>query len=141
MAKDKIGKSITNKHLHARTTFLYQAATYLTLQASSDTAKADDTSEKASKRGHSGLALQLVSHLRTVSLKGQTRLSAKLKRSMCKACNSILVLGRTSTCSVENGSKDGKKPWADVMVVECNMCGSRKRYPVGAVRQNRKTYR
>ncbi|KAF2788161.1 Rpr2-domain-containing protein [Melanomma pulvis-pyrius CBS 109.77] len=145
-------KGVPNKHLHARTTFLYQAATYLTLQAASRTPKDEDVStesaaahfprdEKPNIYGHSALALQLGTHLRAVSLKGQVRLSSGLKRTMCKTCNAILIPGQTSAQMVENESKGGKKACADVLVVECNFCGSKKRFPVGAARQQKKAKR
>ncbi|KAF2689406.1 Rpr2-domain-containing protein [Lentithecium fluviatile CBS 122367] len=151
MAKDKPPKvkGIPNKHLHSRTTFLYQAATYLTLQTgptpdpeASDSAKgqASDTNE-AQHHGRSGIALELGSHLHTVSRKGQIRLSPELKRSICKSCDAILIAGRTATQSIVNDSKGGKKPWADVLVISCTFCGGTKRFPVGAMRQKRKTER
>ncbi|KAF2712538.1 Rpr2-domain-containing protein, partial [Pleomassaria siparia CBS 279.74] len=146
-------KGVPNKHLHARATFLYQAATYLTLQTSdpSDKKKHDlgmETSATSSSSGEtlggharSALALHLGAHLRAVSLKGQVRLSTEMKRTICKTCNTILLLGQTSTQTMENESKGGKKSCADVLVVECNFCGSKKRFPVGAARQQRKAKR
>jgi ribonuclease P protein subunit RPR2 len=143
MAKDRPPKpkGIPNKHLHARTTFLYQAATYLTLQ----TAKSTETGTKTAVSSESNLpqqvsplALQLGADLHTVSRKAQLRLSVDLKRSMCKSCNAVLVPGRTATQEIVNQSKDGRKPWAEVLVVSCNRCGSKKRMPVGAKRQPKK---
>lgn len=96
---------------------------------------------KPTKPASSGLALQLSSHLRGVSLKGQVRLSHDLKRSICKCCNTILIPGRTSTTTIENQSRGGKKPWADVLVIKCSTCGSKKRFPIGSERQTRKTAR
>ncbi|KAF2005257.1 Rpr2-domain-containing protein [Amniculicola lignicola CBS 123094] len=143
----KPGKGVPNRHLHARTTFLYQAATYLTLQATAsahqEAAPHQQLTESSSLREvpASTLALQLGSHLRAVSLKGQVRLSAELKRSICKACNAILVPGRTCTQEIENKSKGCKKPWADVLVTTCRQCGSKKRHPFGATRQLSKAKR
>lgn len=127
MAKDKQPKpkGVPNKHLHARTTFLYQAATYLTLRAGEP----------------SGLALQLASDLHAVSRKGQVRLSSELKRSVCKTCYAVLIPGRTATQTLENESKQGKKPWADVLVLACTVCGTKKRFPVGAKRPKKKSER
>jgi ribonuclease P protein subunit RPR2 len=144
MAKDKPqkAKGIPNKHLHARTTFLYQAATYLTLQSPVENTKTEAKDVVASVSNQlqqpSPLALQLGADLHTVSRKAQLRLSVELKRSMCKSCNAVLVPGRTATQEIENQSRGGKKPWADVLVVSCNRCGSRKRTPVGAKRQPKK---
>jgi ribonuclease P protein subunit RPR2 len=163
MAKDKSGKgekSIPNKHLHARASFLYQAATYLSLQTNSQSptegpgavieASKTHTSAKvtrdasqdilaavASPNGppQSALALQLGSQLRAVSLKAQVRLSPDMKRSICKRCNTVLIPGRSSTSFIENKSRNGKKPWADVLVIQCNFCGGQKRFPVGSTRQ------
>ncbi|PVI05839.1 Rpr2-domain-containing protein [Periconia macrospinosa] len=133
MAKDKPPKTkgVPNKHLHARTTFLYQAATYLTLHSATG----------ASASVPSSLALQLGSDLQIVSRKSQVRLSADLKRTICKTCNTVLIPGRTATHTVENDSKGGKKPWADVLVVGCTFCGAKKRFPVGATKQQSKAER
>jgi ribonuclease P protein subunit RPR2 len=154
MSKVKAPKSkgVPSKHLHARTTFLYQAATYLTLQTTLYDSTAvtateplsDDRATQTSSQclpGHSPLALQLGSHLQQVSRKAQLRLSVDLKRTMCKCCNTILVHGRTATHTLENTSKGGKKPWADVVVLECKLCGGKKRFPVGAKKQEKKSVR
>lgn len=144
MAKDKPPKlkGIPNKHLHARTTFLYQAATYLTLHASIDSRKAEVgdpvPSETRQVERLSPLALQLGADIHTVSRKAQLRLSIDLKRSMCKSCNTVLVPGHTATQVTENQSKDGKKPWADVLVISCKRCGGERRLPIGAKRQPKK---
>lgn len=146
MAKDKLpkAKGIPNKHLHARTSFLYQAASYLTLQSSVNVNDKEVESRGAapSEAGRiqqpSRLALQLGSDLHTVSRKAQLRLSIDLKRSMCKSCNTILVPGQTAAQTIENESKGGSKPWADVVVISCKVCGSKRRIPVGARRQKKK---
>lgn len=129
-------KGIPNKHLHARTTFLYQAAAYLTLQSSIKSSEVDV--DDAKPQQPSPLALQLGADLHTVSRKAQLRLSIDLKRSMCKSCNAVLVPGQTATQMTENHSKGGKKPWADVLVISCNHCGSKKRMPLGVKRQPKK---
>lgn len=151
MAKDKAGKgekSIPNKHLHARTSFLYQAATYLSLQTSAQPPPEASKAQSITtvNTGHNGppqsaLALQLASHLRAVSLKAQIRLSPDMKRSICKKCNTVLIPGRTSTSLIENKSRGGRKPWADVLVIQCNFCGGQKRFPVGSTRQLPKSKR
>ena len=58
------------------------------------------------------------------------------------------VLGKgSSSCIgtgklyVENKSRHGRKPWADLLVSECFTCGRRKRYPLGATRQLRRQLR
>ncbi|KAJ4988755.1 RNase p rpr2 rpp21 snm1 subunit domain-containing protein [Stagonosporopsis vannaccii] len=141
MAKDKPPKpkGIPNKHLHARTTFLYQAASYLTLHRSIDNKETRLESTAPLKPSQSSpIALQLGSDLHTVSRKAQLRLSVDLKRTMCKSCHAILVPGRTAVQMVENQSKGGRKPWADVLVISCKRCGSKKRIPVGANKQAKK---
>ena len=144
-------KGVPNRHLHARTTFLYQAATYLTLQAATETPEQGKEHTETSirvpnnanvrVRPQSALALQMGTHLRAVSLKGQVRLSTALKRTLCKTCNAILIPGQTSTQAVENESRGGRKPHADVLVIECSFCKSKKRFPVGATRQQKKAKR
>jgi ribonuclease P protein subunit RPR2 len=89
----------------------------------------------------SGLPLQLSAHLRSVAQKGQIRLSSDLKIAICKICSSPLIEGETCLKSVENLSKGGRKPWANVLVVKCCACGACKRFPVGAKKQKRKSVR
>ena len=84
---------------------------------------------------------RLIGHLRAVSLKSQIRLSPEIKQSICKRCDSLLIAGSTSSSEMENKSRGGKKPWADTQVVTCNICGAKKRFPVGAKRQPRRTAR
>ena len=85
-----------------------------------------------------GLSRQLFAHLRAVSLKSQIRLSPNIKHSICKRCDQLLVPGSSATRYVENKSRNGKKPWADVLVITCMACGASKRFPVGAKRQLRR---
>ena len=88
-----------------------------------------------------GLPRYLLSHARTVSMKSQVRLSSTMKHSICKRCDILLVPGSTSTSRLENRSRGGKKPWADVLVIKCNLCGTIKRLPVGVKQQSRRTER
>jgi ribonuclease P protein subunit RPR2 len=141
-------KGIPSKHLHARTTFLYQAATYLTLRTTPKVPWPDFEPSQSVAHAHDlpfpdhcPLALQLCSDLQQVSRKAQLRLSVDLKRTMCKRCNTILVPGRTATQTIENTSKGGKKPWADVLVLTCKLCGGNKRFSVGAKKQPKKKER
>lgn len=85
-----------------------------------------------------GLPLYLSSHLFQVARKSQIRLHPDIKHSICKLCSSVLVEGKTSRKFIENVSQGGKKPHADVLVVECEVCGMKKRWPVGARRQSKK---
>lgn len=144
-------KGVPNKHLHVRLSYLYQAATYLTLQTTMQDTTTTTTGftqngptelhDTAKVQRQSPLALELGSDIQQVSRKGQLRLAVDLKRSMCKSCNAVLIPGRTATQVIENPSKGGKKPWADVLVVTCNLCGGKKRFPVDAMKQLRKAKR
>jgi ribonuclease P protein subunit RPR2 len=143
-------KGIPSKHLHARTTFLYQAATYLTLKTMPAVPLSDSDEEYRAAAAHTlnhsfpdhcPLALQLSSDLQQVSRKAQLRLSVDFKRTMCKRCNTVLVHGRTATQTIENTSKGGKKPWADILILTCKLCGGNKRFPVGAKKQPKKKKR
>ena len=82
-----------------------------------------------------GLPCRLLSHARSISMKSQMRLTSTMKHSICKRCDILLVPGSTSTTRLENRSRGGKKPWADVLVVTCTVCNTAKRFPVGAKRQ------
>ncbi|RKF61368.1 putative rnase p rpr2 rpp21 subunit domain-containing protein [Erysiphe neolycopersici] len=84
---------------------------------------------------------RLVSEIRAVSLKTQIRLSPHIKHSICKSCSTILIDGSTCSNLVENKSKGGKKPWADVLIKKCYTCGSVKRFPISARRQERREVR
>ena len=85
-----------------------------------------------------GLSRQLFAHLRAISLKSQIRISPKIKHSICKRCDQLLVPASSATTYVENKSRNGKKPWADVLVITCMACRTSKRFPVGAKRQLRR---
>lgn len=86
----------------------------------------------------SGQALRLSSQLLWVSQKSKVAVSRDIKRSICKCCKELLIPGKTAIHRMENKSKGGRKPWADVLVVECQRCGFQKRYPVGQQRQPKK---
>lgn len=86
----------------------------------------------------------LTSHLKSIARRSQIRLQPATKHQICKRCSNLLIEGKTSTKFVENLSKRSKdfpngKPWANVLVVECGFCGARKRWPVGAQRQRKKS--
>ncbi len=103
------------------------------------TPKVDPEDDRVSQ--DSVLSRQLITHLRAVSLKSQIRLSPAIKHTICKRCDVLLVPGSTSTSHIENNSRGGKKPWADVLVTTCTACGTAKRFPVGAKRQLRRDSR
>lgn len=95
----------------------------------------------AAKSKDNGISRRLLSHLRGVSLKGQIRLAPAMKHSICKACDALLVTGSTSTSRVENKSRNGRKPWADILVINCSACGTPKRFPLNTKRQSKKSDR
>ena len=185
MAKSKVSKAIhpTQKHLHSRISFLYQAATYFTdvnrnkqkdqvakikprdysvtnspLRETSLPSVTPSSAERLPNAGEfdwkqsnankdtggeatHAIARQLTYQLNAISLKGQIRLSSAIKHSLCRRCEALLIAGSTSTHQTENKSRSGRKPWADVHVIKCNACGSKKRFPVGAKCQLRRIYR
>ncbi|WQF83050.1 Putative ribonuclease P subunit, Rpr2/Snm1/Rpp21 [Colletotrichum destructivum] len=153
MAKPK-SESLPNRHAYTRVSYLHQAASYLaTVQprpgtdSTSNSSQPHDAPRVTSLRKHSTMrttetvARRFVSDIRAVSLKAQIRPSPLLKQMMCKYCDSLLVEGKTCSTRVENMSKGGKKPWADVMVTKCQTCGNVKRFPVSAPRQKRRPFR
>lgn len=149
-AKGTKAKSVPSKHIHSRLSYLHQAASYLSLahQAqvtgvkNTDNKDDDKKAEKASSLLLPFLdyaqSRQLLSQLRAVSLKSQTRLTPQVKHSLCKRCNSLLIPGKKSTARLVNGSKGEKKPCADVLVVACSFCGTVKRFPIGQPRHLKK---
>ena len=80
----------------------------------------------------------MLSHLRGISRKGATSVPSTIKHSVCKRCHLLLIDGWNSSKQLENKSRGGKKPWADVLTVTCHACGTAKRFPLGAKRQARK---
>ncbi|GAW15485.1 hypothetical protein ANO14919_048970 [Xylariales sp. No.14919] len=157
MAKTKTGGSVPNKHIYSRLSYLHQAAAVLGSQVGNahDFKSAfltpgnfEDQGELSNAQNRPtadqlrlNLARRLLTDLRATSLKSQVRLSPAIKHTICKFCDTLLIEGETSTSVVENKSKQGKKPWADVLVVKCNTCGQVKRFPVQCSRQKRRPER
>ncbi|KAK1758441.1 ribonuclease P protein component 4 [Echria macrotheca] len=139
MAKVKNGGSVQNKAIYTRASFLHQAAAFLSSSASNPDAK--DSSTTTTTPALPGMARRLVTDLRSVSLKTRIRLTPAMKQTICKYCDSILIEGQSCTSTIENRSKNGRKPWADVLVRKCHTCQRERRYPVDAPRQKRKTER
>ncbi|KAK1731624.1 RNAse P Rpr2/Rpp21/SNM1 subunit domain-containing protein [Colletotrichum acutatum] len=151
MAKPK-SESLPNRHAYTRVSYLHQAASYLaTVQIPHA-----DSPPNSSSRSHGDaqlvrlgklrstnekVARRFVSDIRAVSLKAQIRPSPSVKQMMCKFCDSLLIEGKSCITTVENLSKGGKKPWADVMVTKCKTCDNVKRFPVNAPRQKRRPFR
>ena len=96
----------------------------------------DKGSNDIVEQSNPALTNRLLGHLRAVSLKGQVRLSATVKHNICKRCDALLVPGVSATAKMENKSRDGRKPWADVFVINCHNCGTAKRFPIGSKRQS-----
>jgi ribonuclease P protein subunit RPR2 len=137
--------SIPSKALYSRISYLHQAATYLATQQLLDTAtsqgeKQTATASSPSDKAHQGIARRLVTDLRIVGQKSVIRMAPEIKRSICKHCDTVLIDGSTCTSQVENKSKGGIKPWADVLVRKCNACGFAKRFPMSS-RQKRRPHR
>ncbi|KAK6537384.1 hypothetical protein TWF694_011571 [Orbilia ellipsospora] len=77
-----------------------------------------------------GLSRYYTSHLLAVSKKSVQRLSPSVKHPICKRCSSTLTPGVSCTTRIENKSKNGRKPWADILVIQCNLCKASKRFPL-----------
>lgn len=162
MAKPKPG-TIQNRATYSRLSFMYQAAACLAqttkqqttnskpvnpTQTDGDVVMGDDGTRPGRQEDETtaaaqgqGLSRQLLTDLRNVTKKAVIRISPEMKRTMCKSCDTFLVEGQTCASTVENKSKGGKRPWADVLVIKCNTCGREKRFPVNAPRQKRKHIR
>ncbi|KAI0996855.1 hypothetical protein K3495_g11328 [Podosphaera aphanis] len=155
MAKGKLSKrdtTVPNKALHSRISFLYQAAVHFASlnQSEPNTVMRKDQNIVESPRHERKsnmptaiypLSRRWVSDLRHISLKAQIRMAPALKHTMCKSCNTILIDGSTCTIKLENKSKNGSKPWADVLIKECTVCATVARFPVSAPRQKRRPLR
>lgn len=149
MAKTKVDAGVQNRIIYSRASYLYQAANYLTSCANAiqDAPCTSDAEQSASAntdkqyKAITNMSRQAITDMRAISLKAQIRQSPALKRTICKFCDSLLVEGQTCHSFIQNPSKGGRKPWADVLVIECKTCGNSKRYPVDAPRQTRKAIR
>lgn len=150
MAKNKGQAGVTNKAIYSRANYLYQAASYLYGRAEhqKETCQPDDQkNDTASQQRidqHKALANTArlaVVDMRAVSLKAQIRQTPSLKRTICKFCDSLQIEGRTCESKIENLSRGGRKPWADVLIIKCRICGNVKRYPLNAPRQQRRAAR
>ena len=164
MAKKKnIG--VPNKPSYCRLSFMYQAASFLAAASAnpsqlsdqaasqktdSDTEMEVDSDDIARSRLEEtrrtaaqtrNMSHRLLADFRSVSLKSQIRVSPAVKRTICKFCDTLLVEGQTCTSTVENTSKGGRKPWADILVMTCHTCHHAKRFPVNAPRQHRRPLR
>lgn len=160
-AKTTTGANVPHRALCSRISYLYQAAAYLATQAQLATPSSQDEAvvsesndpESSATEKSSGellisdsqyahaLPRKLISDLRDVSLKMQIRLSPAMKHTMCKRCDTLLVNDTTCTTVLENKSKGGRKPWADILVKKCRHCGCERRYPVNSDRQTRRPHR
>ena len=162
--KQKQSGSVPNRAIYSRLSYLYQAAAYIQSQglqsqnpqsqSSPEAAEqaqphSEDRSQPPTEQGqpelhkdiHAVTARRLLSDLRAASLKTQIRLDPSVKRTVCKYCDTLLIEGASCRSSVENRSRGGRKPWADVLVVKCGTCGGEKRFPVSAARQKRRPFR
>ncbi|KAI0203319.1 RNAse P Rpr2/Rpp21/SNM1 subunit domain-containing protein [Astrocystis sublimbata] len=140
MGKPKTPGSVPNKHLYSRLSYLHQAAAFLGSQAG--VTHDSKTELPAADQSRIKLARHLLTDLRATSRKGQIRLSPAIKRTACKFCDALLIEGETCTSVVENKSKHGRKPWADVLVIKCHSCHGVKRFPIQeASRQKRRPQR
>ncbi|KAJ6179895.1 hypothetical protein N7519_010356 [Penicillium mononematosum] len=149
----------SQSHIRARLDYLHQAAAYFQGKStlakdqnakvhnnehpsvaghidSRDNRRTVDTqqqvcsvNQKKTQEPLRNLSRVCVSHLRAVAMKTQIRLPITLKRSVCKRCDTILTPGVTCLRETRNASRGGKKPWADVLVIRCLLCGTEKRFP------------
>ncbi|KAJ5980468.1 hypothetical protein N7481_007766 [Penicillium waksmanii] len=85
---------------------------------------------QTSRKPLTNISRVYISHMRGVSLKTLTRLPIPTKRSFCKRCETPLSSGVACSQEIQNASRGRKKPWADVKVVRCLVCGTEKRFPM-----------
>ena len=134
MAPGKKKGDVANRAMYSRISYLQQAAAHLATSSRRDGSTAEDGALD-------GVARRLATDMREVSLKMRIRLAPAVKQMVCKYCDSVLVDGTTCTATIENKSRHGKKPWADMLVRRCHTCGKEKRYPVNASRSKRRPFR
>jgi ribonuclease P protein subunit RPR2 len=151
-ASNKAG-IIPNKVLYSRISYLHQAASYLATQQQHSSGEYEQITSLETQSGKENevkscstktlqpMSRQLISDVRNVSQKTKIQMSPAKKSSICKYCDTVLIEGSTCSSEVENKSKGGKKPWADVFVRKCNTCGLSKRVPMAKDRQKRRPNR
>jgi ribonuclease P protein subunit RPR2 len=152
MAKEKSSKNgtsgIPQKHLYSRVSFLHQAASYLVMAGSQNTTERPTTShvksspakvikEEDPQSFREGT--RLLMHLRGVSRKSQIRLEPKVKHSICKRCDTLLIPGKTRSNDLVNYSRNCRKDCDDLLEIRCEKCKTIKRFPVGIQRLDKKT--
>ncbi|CCC09350.1 hypothetical protein SMACR_05234 [Sordaria macrospora] len=140
-AGGKNNGGVQNRAIYSRVSFLQQATVFLSQQSHPRSQAPGQQLKVPSSPALEGISRRLATDLRSVSLKTRIRLSPAVKRTICKYCDSVLIDGSTCTTSIENRSKGGRKPWADVMVRRCHACKKERRYPIDAKRTKRKTER
>lgn len=146
MTKEKKSKttSLPQKNVHLRLAFLHQAASHLANQPRSDTQTTTDASRdgalprKVRPKTSVAQPRYLINQMKGVSRKSVIRLDKNIKRTICKRCDESFVEGRNSASIIENKSTNRSKPWADVLIVKCETCGTSKRFPVGSSELGRK---
>ena len=147
MGKSKGNTSVPNRHIYSRASYLHQAAVLLNYQGLTHSASANASQlPKTHKSQPCAAAAQKISHclvkdMRAVCLKAQIRQSPATKRTVCKYCDTLLIEGQNCHTVVENASKEQAKPWVDVLVIQCETCGNKKRYPISLPKQQRKAQR
>lgn len=151
MAKkgDKGASGGAHSHIRARMAYLNNAAMYLqqsqrplktaatqtplvTAPQSVNTVESDAKQDKSTIQA--SLPRHFINQMRGIARKSQQRLSQETKRGFCRRCDIPLVPGETCTKEIQNDSKGGRKPWADVLVVCCKACQAVKRFPLNQKR-------
>lgn len=110
-----VPRLVPHKDHYARLSFLFQGATQLGAT-------------------HAVLLRNYARHVDLVSKKSVLKMTPRLKRSMCKKCQSVMIPGVTQTMEVQNLAKNGSDK-SDVLVYACIPCGTTKRFPVGKNRE------
>ena len=131
MAKDKKTTTVPQKNVRLRLAYLHQAATYFHNIAAEQEQIGEADSESVTHPFKDAQTQRLVNQMKGVSRKAVIRLQKDVKRSLCKGCDAILEPSISSATWVQNDSRNGAKPWADVVTIRCTFCGTIKRFPTG----------
>ena len=134
-AKTKAGASIPNRHIHSRVSYLYQAAVYLKhasvneslTSREADPSKPGHDLERSSARKSLGQPRYLLSHLRGVSRKAQTRIEPEIKRTICKHCDTLLIPGQTSPSNDPICLTNAQRLETDISALQCRSCAQTQR--------------
>ncbi|KIM30513.1 hypothetical protein M408DRAFT_66196 [Serendipita vermifera MAFF 305830] len=120
--------AVANKDLMQRMNFLYQVASHLSQQPCLPEESEKPSSDKRDRGKRKGSLQDLagfhVRAIKTIGNKSMVKIDPSVKRTICKACNIVLIPGQTSSVRVKSS-----KSHRFVRNQTCHNCGWVQRIP------------